>query len=77
MEDFPIRTIEMVCLGSSMALSGLFYYSYRKKRKIVDKLKVSNIAKNDHLDIIYVEKVPGISYLDLKCLLHKVWRIFK
>lgn len=55
MEDFPIRTMEMVCLGSSVALSGLFYYSYRKKRKTVDKLKVSNIAKMMILDIIYVE----------------------
>lgn len=43
MEDFPI--LEMVCLGSSVALSGLFYYIYRKKRKTVDKLNVSCDAK--------------------------------
>lgn len=38
MEDFSVSTVEMVCLGTSMALSGLFFYIYRKKRKTVDKL---------------------------------------
>lgn len=44
MEDFPISTLEVVCLGSSVALSGLLYYIYKKKRRTVDKLNVSNIA---------------------------------
>ncbi|XP_041752651.2 mitochondrial ubiquitin ligase activator of nfkb 1-A [Coregonus clupeaformis] len=38
MEEFPVRTVEGLCLGTSLAMSGLFYYIYRKKRKTVDKL---------------------------------------
>ncbi|KAG7457079.1 hypothetical protein MATL_G00242750 [Megalops atlanticus] len=38
MEDFPIKTVEVVCLGTSLALSGLFFYIYKKKRKTVDRL---------------------------------------
>ncbi|CAB1317119.1 unnamed protein product [Coregonus sp. 'balchen'] len=33
MEEFPVRTVEGLCLGTSLAMSGLFYYIYRKKRK--------------------------------------------
>ncbi|KAJ8011583.1 hypothetical protein DPEC_G00059760 [Dallia pectoralis] len=40
MEEFPLRTVEGLCLGTSLAISGLFYYVYRKKRKTVDKLNV-------------------------------------
>lgn len=38
MEEFPVRTVEALCLGTSLAISGIFYYIYRKKRKTVDKL---------------------------------------
>ncbi|XP_010886801.1 mitochondrial ubiquitin ligase activator of nfkb 1-A [Esox lucius] len=38
MEEFPLRTVEGLCLGTSLAVSGLFFYIYRKKRKSVDKL---------------------------------------
>ncbi|KAM4605522.1 mitochondrial ubiquitin ligase activator of nfkb 1-A isoform 1-T2 [Polymixia lowei] len=38
MEEFPVRTVEALCLGTSLAISGIFYYVYRKKRKTVGKL---------------------------------------
>ncbi|XP_038819514.1 mitochondrial ubiquitin ligase activator of nfkb 1-A [Salvelinus namaycush] len=38
MEEFPVRTVEGLCLGTSLAISGFFYYIYRKKRRTVDKL---------------------------------------
>lgn len=43
MEEFPVRTVEGLCLGTSLAISGFFYYVYRKKRKTVDKLNVSSL----------------------------------
>ncbi|XP_035615388.2 mitochondrial ubiquitin ligase activator of nfkb 1-A-like [Oncorhynchus keta] len=47
MEEFPVRTVEGLCLGTSLAISGLFFYIYRKKRKSVDKL---NEAPHINLD---------------------------
>ncbi|XP_056149322.1 mitochondrial ubiquitin ligase activator of nfkb 1-A [Lampris incognitus] len=38
MEEFPVRTVDVLCLGTSLAISGIFYYVYRKKKKTVDKL---------------------------------------
>ncbi|XP_076001259.1 mitochondrial ubiquitin ligase activator of nfkb 1-A isoform X2 [Genypterus blacodes] len=38
MEEFPVTSIEAVCVGASFAISGLFYYVYWKKRKAIDKL---------------------------------------
>ncbi|XP_017554667.1 mitochondrial ubiquitin ligase activator of nfkb 1-A isoform X1 [Pygocentrus nattereri] len=66
MEEFPIGTLQAVCLGSSIALSGLFYYVYRKKRKTVDKLNdAPQIALNKNLvDLLNV--TPG------KCLQYVV-----
>lgn len=41
MDGFPVRITEAVCLGTSLALSGICYYLYRKSRSTVDKLDVS------------------------------------
>ena len=41
MEGFPVKITEAVCLGTSLALSGICYYLYRKSRSTVDKLDVS------------------------------------
>ncbi|XP_039999911.1 mitochondrial ubiquitin ligase activator of nfkb 1-A [Xiphias gladius] len=38
MDGFPVRITEAVCLGTSLALSGICYYLYRKSRSTVDKL---------------------------------------
>lgn len=64
MEDFPV--LEMVCLGSSVALSGLFYYIYRKKRKTVDKLKEAPVMALDAKLIDLLNATPG------KCLQYVV-----
>ena len=41
MEEFPVSAVEALCLGTSLTISGILYYVYRKKKKTVDKLKVS------------------------------------
>ncbi|KAJ8274615.1 hypothetical protein COCON_G00092400 [Conger conger] len=66
MEDFPIRTVEMVCLGTSMALSGLFFYIYRKKRKTVDKLNEAPRLPLDGKLADILNSTPG------KCLQYVV-----
>uniref|UniRef100_A0A8C1W0V6 RING-type E3 ubiquitin transferase n=1 Tax=Cyprinus carpio TaxID=7962 RepID=A0A8C1W0V6_CYPCA len=66
MEDFPIWTMEMVCLGSSVALSGLFYYIYRKKCKTVDKLKEAPVLPLDEKLADLLNATPG------KCLQYVV-----
>ncbi|XP_016096943.1 mitochondrial ubiquitin ligase activator of nfkb 1-A [Sinocyclocheilus grahami] len=66
MEDFPIRTLEMVCLGSSVALSGLFYYIYRKKCKTVDKLNEAPVLPLDEKLADLLNATPG------KCLQYVV-----
>lgn len=58
MEDFPLKTLEIVCLGSSIALSGLFYYIYRKKRKTVDKLSVS--SQSIYLSIFFSDQCKHV-----------------
>ncbi|NWR36574.1 MUL1A ligase, partial [Tachuris rubrigastra] len=35
----PITPGELLCLGSSLAFSGLFYYMYRKKAKVVARIQ--------------------------------------
>lgn len=66
MEDFPIGTIQAVCLGSSIALSGLFFYVYRNKRKTVDRLnEAPHIALNEEL-VDLLNATPG------KCLQYVV-----
>ncbi|CAL8281657.1 unnamed protein product [Lota lota] len=39
MEDFPVSAVEALCLGTSLTISGILFYLYRKKRKTADKLK--------------------------------------
>ncbi|XP_072524469.1 mitochondrial ubiquitin ligase activator of nfkb 1-A [Salminus brasiliensis] len=66
MEDFPIGTFQAVCLGSSIALSGLFFYIYRKKSKTVDRLNdAPHIALNEKL-VDLLNATPG------KCLQYVV-----
>lgn len=61
-----MKTLEIVCLGSSLALSGLFYYIYRKKRKTVDRLnEAPQLALNDELANL-LNQAPG------KCLQYVV-----
>lgn len=38
MDGFPLRVTEAVCLGASLALSGVCYYLYKKGRTTLDKL---------------------------------------
>ncbi|KAM6920077.1 mitochondrial ubiquitin ligase activator of nfkb 1-A isoform 1-T2 [Lycodopsis pacificus] len=38
MDGFPMEVTEAVCLGASLALSGICYYLYRKSRTTLDKL---------------------------------------
>ncbi|KFV47612.1 Mitochondrial ubiquitin ligase activator of nfkb 1-A, partial [Gavia stellata] len=35
----PITPGELLCLGSSLAFSGLFYYLYRKKARVVARIQ--------------------------------------
>ncbi|NXG44538.1 MUL1A ligase, partial [Psilopogon haemacephalus] len=35
----PITPGELLCLGSSLAFSGLFYYLYRKKAKVMARIQ--------------------------------------
>ncbi|KFO07106.1 Mitochondrial ubiquitin ligase activator of nfkb 1-A, partial [Balearica regulorum gibbericeps] len=35
----PVTPGELLCLGSSLALSGLFYYLYRKKARVVARIQ--------------------------------------
>lgn len=44
MEEFSVSVVEALCLGTSLTISGIFYYVYRKKKKTVDKLKVRSEA---------------------------------
>ncbi|XP_063162435.1 mitochondrial ubiquitin ligase activator of nfkb 1-A-like [Candoia aspera] len=39
MDALPFTLGELLCLGSSLAFSGLFYYLHRKKAKVVTKIQ--------------------------------------
>nr|XP_009680487.1 PREDICTED: mitochondrial ubiquitin ligase activator of nfkb 1-A-like [Struthio camelus australis] len=39
MDTLPITPGELLCLGSSIAFSGLFYYLYRKKARVVTRIQ--------------------------------------
>lgn len=39
--DKPITPGELLCLGSSLAFSGLFYYLYRRKARVVARIQVA------------------------------------
>jgi len=41
MDAPPISPVELLCLGSSLAFSGLFYYLYRKKARVVARIQVA------------------------------------
>ncbi|KAL4635960.1 mitochondrial ubiquitin ligase activator of nfkb 1-A-like [Arapaima gigas] len=66
MESFPIRTVEVLCLGTSITLSGLFYYIYRKKQKTVDKLNEAPRLSLDRNLANILNATPG------KCLQYVV-----
>lgn len=40
MDALALTPGELLCLGSSLAFSGLFYYLHRKKAKVVAKIQV-------------------------------------
>lgn len=42
MDGFNVSVTEAVCLGASLALSGICYYLYKKSQATVDKLDVSS-----------------------------------
>lgn len=39
--DKHITPGELVCLGSSLAFTGLFYYLYRRKARVVTRIQVA------------------------------------
>lgn len=41
MDAPPITPGELLCLGSSLAFSGLFYYLYRKKARVMARIQVA------------------------------------
>lgn len=40
MEGFHVKSCEALCLGVSLAASGLLYYLYKKNKATLDKLEV-------------------------------------
>ncbi|XP_034989556.1 mitochondrial ubiquitin ligase activator of nfkb 1-A [Zootoca vivipara] len=53
MDALPLTPGELVCLGSSLAFSGLFYYLHRKKAKVVTKIQEApKLQVNDSLPSI-------------------------
>ncbi|KAM6948181.1 mitochondrial ubiquitin ligase activator of nfkb 1-A [Aplochiton taeniatus] len=66
MDEFPVRTVEAVCLGTSLALSGIFYCVYRKKRKTIDKLNDAPQLTLDNKLADILNVTPG------KCLQYVV-----
>lgn len=40
MDGFPVKASEAVCLGASLAFSGIFYYLYKKSWTALAKLDV-------------------------------------
>ncbi|XP_062338020.1 mitochondrial ubiquitin ligase activator of nfkb 1-A [Osmerus eperlanus] len=66
MEEFPVTTAEALCLGTSLAISGIFYYVYRKKKKTVEKL-------NEAPQLLLDEKLSDIlNVTPGKCLQYVV-----
>ncbi|KAK1168374.1 mitochondrial ubiquitin ligase activator of nfkb 1-A-like isoform X1 [Acipenser oxyrinchus oxyrinchus] len=62
MDSIPISSLELICLGSSVALSGLFFYIYRRKSKTVGKLKDAPMLPLDEQLVAILNATPG------KCL---------
>lgn len=40
MEGFHVKVSEAICLGASLAASGLLYYHYKKSKRTFEKLDV-------------------------------------
>uniref|UniRef100_A0A8D0HA37 RING-type E3 ubiquitin transferase n=1 Tax=Sphenodon punctatus TaxID=8508 RepID=A0A8D0HA37_SPHPU len=50
MDALPFTSGELICLGSSLAFSGLFYYLYRKNAKVVTRIQEApKLQVDDHL----------------------------
>ena len=72
MEEFPVSAVEALCLGTSLTISGILYYVYRKKKKTVDKLKVRSGLKCHHM----VSHVIVCSNGSYPCsILNHIWRV--
>ncbi|KFQ39043.1 Mitochondrial ubiquitin ligase activator of nfkb 1-A, partial [Mesitornis unicolor] len=58
----PITPGELLCLGSSLAFSGLFYYLYRKKARVVARIQEAPKLQVD-------DSLPAVvSVADGRCL---------
>lgn len=58
MEEFHVKGSEALCLGVSLAASGLLYYLYKKNKTTLDKLDVG-------LDCIQKKPIFTKSYIYL------------
>ncbi|XP_028988340.1 mitochondrial ubiquitin ligase activator of nfkb 1-A isoform X2 [Betta splendens] len=65
MDGFCLKLLEAVCLGTSLAVSGVCYYLYRKNRKSVDKLDdAPHLVLDKHLkDILNVTPGACLQYV--------------
>lgn len=54
MDGFPVNITEAVCLGASLALSGICYYFYRKSRTTLDKLDVGYVSCVININLLNV-----------------------
>ncbi|XP_063049065.1 mitochondrial ubiquitin ligase activator of nfkb 1-A [Engraulis encrasicolus] len=70
--ESPVSTMEAICLGSSMALSGIFYYVYKRKRRTVEKLNdAPQLPLNDQLENL-LNQAPGkcLQYVVIEGVVH-------
>lgn len=63
MDGFPMKATEAVCLGASLAFSGIFYYLYKKSWAALAKLDVgvNNIYQHDFTYVYIVNYFPCVS----------------
>ncbi|KFV92060.1 Mitochondrial ubiquitin ligase activator of nfkb 1-A, partial [Fulmarus glacialis] len=69
----PITPGELLCLGSSLAFSGLFYYLYRKKARVVARIQEApKLQVDDDLPAL-VSAADGrcLPYVALEAILHR------
>uniref|UniRef100_UPI00398E7165 mitochondrial ubiquitin ligase activator of nfkb 1-A n=1 Tax=Pristiophorus japonicus TaxID=55135 RepID=UPI00398E7165 len=59
MDRIPVSTVELICLGSSFAFSGLFYYLYRKKKASVEVLKEAPQFQINKQLVEFLNGTPG------------------
>ena len=74
MDGFTVTFTEAVCLGTSFALSGIFYYLHKKSRTTVDKLDVSCVFFLFVLHT-YANSVAFGPLISLKCLDANAYRV--